>query len=148
MLQFILMTLDERLDDDVVVFAKPHYYDTRKINFKSFKHVKQFPSDLETYEVLSMADLLVTDYSSVMFDFLNTNKEIVLFPYDQVEYFETRGAYVSLDELPFDRTIDVYDLCERINKTTKSESTASRYPEARKTYCPYDCDDAAKKLCD
>ena len=84
MLQFILMTLDERLDDDVVVFAKPHYYDIRKINFKSFKHVKQFPSDLETYEVLSMADLLVTDYSSVMFDFLNTNKEIVLFPYDQV----------------------------------------------------------------
>ncbi len=148
MLQFILMTLDERLDDDVVVFAKPHYYDTRKINFKCFKHVKQFPSDLETYEVLSMADLLVTDYSSVMFDFLNTNKEIVLFPYDQVEYFETRGAYVSLDELPFDRTIDVYDLCERINKTTKSESTASRYPEARKTYCPYDCEDAAKKLCD
>lgn len=148
MLQFILMTMDEQLDSDVVVFAKPHYYDAKKrINFKSFKHVKQFPSDLETYELLSVADLLITDYSSVMFDFLNANKRILLLPYDQEEYFETRGAYIPLDDLPFDRATDAYDLCKKIREATLTDSSECTYREEKSKYCRYDDGEASRRLC-
>lgn len=149
MLQFILMTLDENVDDDVVIYAKPHYYDAkRRINFKSFKKVKPFPDNLESYELLSIADLLVTDYSSVMFDFLNADKEILLFPYDQTEYFDSRGSYITLDDLPFARTYDVYDLCDRINSASRTGFNSASYLDAKAMFCPYDDKDAPRIIND
>jgi CDP-glycerol glycerophosphotransferase len=45
------------------------------------------------------ADVLVTDYSSVMFDFAVTRKPILLFTYDLARYRdELRGLYFSLEE--------------------------------------------------
>ena len=45
-------------------------------------------------------DLLITDYSSIFFDFALLNKPIILLNYDEDEYKKERGFYIDLDYLP------------------------------------------------
>ena len=44
------------------------------------KHIKNFPAEYETYDFLNIADVLVTDYSSVFFDYACTRKKSGAFP--------------------------------------------------------------------
>lgn len=147
MAEFFLMNLDETLAENVEVYAKLHYYDSgKKISFNQYKKIHEFPQDMETYEVLNAADILVTDYSSVMFDFLNAGKEVLLYNYDEGEYFSNRGTYLSMSELPFRRTHDSYELCDWINNAS-SQFEDSPYREATRRFCTYDGKEAAYKLC-
>ena len=147
MAEFFLMNLDEHLSDNVIVFAKMHYYDSGKdVAFSDYKHIRPFPEDFETYEVLCAADALVTDYSSVMFDFLNARRPVYLYDYDRDEYFASRGTYISLDELPFKRTRDSYELCSWINDGA-SKGCDVDYSAACSKFCPYDAPDTAYRMC-
>ena len=47
-----------------------------------YKHIQKFPSDVNNYDFLNACDVLITDYSSVFFDYANTRNKIVLFTYD------------------------------------------------------------------
>ncbi|PIU47337.1 hypothetical protein COS93_00010, partial [bacterium (Candidatus Gribaldobacteria) CG07_land_8_20_14_0_80_33_18] len=42
-------------------------------------------------EVLSMTDILITDYSSVGFEFANLERPVIYYPYDLDEYKNTKG---------------------------------------------------------
>lgn len=44
------------------------------------------------------ADMLLTDYSSIAWDFLYMNKPIIFFTFDQKEYLNMRGSYINLDK--------------------------------------------------
>ncbi len=63
--------------------------------------------EIETNELLSVTDVLITDYSSIFFDFLCRKKPILFFVYDRQEYEDGRGLYRPLEELPG-------PLCERV----------------------------------
>lgn len=58
------------------------------------------PNDLPTNAVLGVTDVLVTDYSSVFFDFLDTGRPIVFFTPDRADYSENRGLYLTPEQLP------------------------------------------------
>ena len=55
-------------------------------------------------ELLCAADVLVTDYSSSMFDFMLSGKPVVMYTPDADSY--SNGFYFHLDELPFIRMND------------------------------------------
>lgn len=56
------------------------------------------PQD-DPYPLLNLTDVLVTDYSSIYFDFLLTEKPIIFFPYDIKEYLSnSREMYFDYDE--------------------------------------------------
>ena len=64
---------------------------------------------------LCACDVLVTDYSSSMFDILLTNKPCFLYTPDIDEYVSIdRGVYFSLDELPFEKCKNNEQLCQAI----------------------------------
>lgn len=52
-------------------------------------------------ELLVASDVLITDYSSCMFDFVTTGKTCFLYATDVEAYREERDYYFDLDELPF-----------------------------------------------
>ena len=54
-------------------------------------------------ELLCISDVLITDYSSSMFDFILTKRPCFLYTPDAAEYQDERGYYMKLDELPFPR---------------------------------------------
>ena len=100
---------------DSYLLVRAHYLDKMSIP-ASMAHialdVSKYPNVNDLYLA---ADLLVTDYSSVMFDYGALRRPIVLFPYDYDSYVnDERGTYVDiLDYAPgpvvrtFDELIDV-----------------------------------------
>lgn len=61
--------------------------------------VHTLPEYLDVYDVLSDVDILVTDYSSIYFDYLHVNNPVVFYPYDLETYESMRGFYFDYDNV-------------------------------------------------
>jgi len=136
-----LRSIDALLKDNQVFFVKMHVLVQKELDFSAFKHIKAFPKGYETYDVLNVADCLVTDYSSVFFDFANTKRKIVLYTYDREEYTATRGLYYDLDELPFPKVETPEELVYEINR--EKSYNDDKFIEK---FCAYDNSIADKEL--
>ncbi len=145
-LMYFLYELDRLMNDDEVLYINIHpmaVHAKNDVEIKSLKHIKKFPEKYETYEFLNIADALVTDYSSVFFDFACTRRKIVLFPYDKEEYLEKRGMYLDMDELPFPKVYNVPDLLSEL----RSEDIRD-YSGFVEEFCRFDNINASRQLCD
>lgn len=138
----LLYEMESKLDDDVVVFVKLHHLAMSSIELDEFEKIKAFPTEFETYDFLNVADCLITDYSSVMFDYLNTDKKVFLYTYDKEEYMAGRSIYTDIDTLPFQAFDTPKPLCEALNAQLGSAS----YGTYRDMFCHYDSAYAAKDL--
>lgn len=70
-------------------------------------------SDMQ--ELIVAADILITDYSSCMFDMMLANKKCVLYTPDLKEYLEReRGLYFDIQKLPFPIAENMESLCDEI----------------------------------
>ena len=138
----ILKELDGKLKDNQILMVKFHVFNKSKIDFSEFEHIIDFPKDYETYDIVNIADILITDYSSVFFDFANTGKKIVLFNYDEDDYMSYRGTYFSLEELPFPKVKTVQDLVNELN-TPKGYDDEEFLNE----FCKYDRPNAVAYIC-
>ena len=137
----ILRFFEDTLNDKQILYVKLHNYDMAAVSLDNYTKIRPFPITCDSYEFLNTADCLITDYSSVFFDFANTGRKTVLFVYDRDEYLRTRGIYVPLEDLPFPKVYNYDELRLQLN-LVKDYDDAS----FRETYCIYDCADAAKKL--
>lgn len=62
------------------------------------QHVSFFSFDeLLIMEEVEQADMLITDYSSIAWDFLYMNKPIIFYTFDQEDFVSKRGTYLDLD---------------------------------------------------
>ena len=139
-----LYEFEKRLDDNTIVLVKLHHLGESIICFEDFKKIKAFPDLYETYEILNIADILITDYSSVMFDFLNKDRPIFLYTYDKDEYMNGRSIYFDIEKLPFYQTDNIYELCCKINETNGEHI----YLNLKKQMCLNDNNLGAKILCE
>lgn len=142
-LLFYLFELDKNLDDNEILYVNLHPVAQKNISFKMFKHIRAFPENCETYTFLTITDALITDYSSVFFDYANTRNKIVLFPYDKEDYLKDRGMYLDMDDLPFPQAFDVQTLLNELRSEKNYDDT-----DFINTYCKYDNIDASQQLCD
>ncbi|OPJ61637.1 CDP-glycerol glycerophosphotransferase family protein [Clostridium oryzae] len=90
--------MQEKLGEEYVLLLKMHYLITNSINIENYKG---FAFDLsqnsDIQELYLISDILITDYSSVMFDYSNLKRPIIFFTYDWDKYMsELRGAYFDL----------------------------------------------------
>ena len=68
-------------------------------------------------ELLCASDIVVTDYSGLMFDFYIMNRPLFLFCTDLEEYTsKDRELYFDFKELPFDLAKSNGELCDRIKE--------------------------------
>ena len=58
------------------------------------------PATVDTNELLRATDVLISDYSSIYFDYLVSKKPILFFIPDLAEYKNYRGLYFGIDKLP------------------------------------------------
>lgn len=141
----IFKELDKKLNDDQVFFVNFHPILKNAISLDNYKHIKPFPQGVDNYSFLNCCDALITDYSSVFFDYSLTKKPIVLFMYDYDEYMQDRGMYMDVATLPFRKIYDVEEFAE----TLASESFMNdsyENTEYFETFFKYDSPDISKKL--
>ena len=137
----MLRYLDAQLKGDEILFVKLHSFVRENIDLSTYSRVKPFPSTLDSYELLSCADVLITDYSSVMFDFLNADKKIILYTYDYDDYLKERGMYYDLCDFPFARVNTEHELLAEIRNDAEFD-----YSSLSERFTTYDSASAAQAL--
>lgn len=137
-----LAEIDIYMQSDQIMLVKLHVFNQSKIDFTQFRHIEPFPDGYESYDVLNIADTLITDYSSVMFDYANTRNKIILFSYDKEDYLKNRGTFIPLSNLPFPQVKDVQSLIKEMNLPKNYDDT-----DFIKEFCTYDNPNATQLLC-
>jgi CDP-glycerol glycerophosphotransferase len=94
--------LREELGDGYVVLFRVHYLVMRSFDFAKYEGFIYDCSDYDDINDLYLiSDLLLTDYSSVFFDYAVLEKPMLFYMYDLEEYAgKTRGFYFDVSELP------------------------------------------------
>ncbi|MDO5520486.1 MAG: CDP-glycerol glycerophosphotransferase family protein [bacterium] len=127
--------LSEALSKDYVLLFRAHYLIKSKFQFEEFQ---DFIIDVSNYQEINdlyiASDLLVTDYSSVMFDYAILEKPIVLYMYDLEEYkTKLRDFYLEFEELPTAPVTKEEDLIRAIEET-KEFQMDDRYQRFNETH--------------
>lgn len=125
-IQEVLYELDKDCPNNATILAKLHPLDTGKIDWKKLKNIEQAPQGYELNDMLSRCDGLITDYSSVLFDFAYSNKPIVLYQYDKEDYTRNRGLNFEIELPTTAKPDEVFHLLKQ--KPT--------YKEYMKQFCP------------
>lgn len=91
-----------------------------------------------TNELLGMSDILISDYSSVFFDYIVTERPIIHYLYDLEEYIQERGLNLSESELPGDIAKTSEELVDIISDRLINNEPSSHYLETKERFCTYD----------
>lgn len=137
-----LSRLDHLLQDNQILLVKLHPFVQNLLPVDSYHHIRSFPSEYDTYEVLNACDVLITDYSSVLYDYANTGRKIILFAYDKEEYLRERGMYEDISNYPFPVVTTPEEIAEELQEHTGCPDRAFL-----EKYCTYENISATSSLC-
>lgn len=137
-----LEKLDGLLGEEQILLVKLHPFVSEYLKIEGYHHIYPFPQKYDTYDVLNACDVLITDYSSVMYDFANTGRKIILFVYDSQEYEGSRGMYEDVEMYPFAKVKTVEELSREL-QIPGGEADAAFLEK----YDTYECVKAPEKIC-
>ena len=111
--------LKEKLIESYVILFRAHYFISNSFDFEKYGGFIYNVSDYEDIrELYIISDMLITDYSSVFFDYAILKRPIIFYMYDLEEYDKkTRGFYLPLAELPGEICTNESQLISEICKT-------------------------------
>lgn len=99
------------------------------------KNIMVINKDADPYVFLKFADVLITDYSSIYFDYLLLDRPIIFFAYDLKEYLsDSREMYFDYDEVtPGEKVRNYQGLKNSIVKIIENNGDyQNRYSDFRK----------------
>ncbi|MFG2517271.1 CDP-glycerol glycerophosphotransferase family protein [Streptomyces sp. NPDC048584] len=133
--------------EDVVVLLRAHYFYDRGARGNTGR-VIDVTAHRSAEDVCLAADVLITDYSSIMFDYANLDRPIVVYADDWDVYRETRGVCFDLLAEPPGRVARTPGELARMFRDgsyADAESAALR-ARFRERFCPFDDGRAAERV--
>ncbi|RST59481.1 CDP-glycerol glycerophosphotransferase family protein [Siminovitchia terrae] len=99
-LQIDLAQMKEEIGDQYVIALRMHYLVAENIDLTGYEDfVFDFSNHEDIRELYLIADLLITDYSSVFFDYANLKRPMMFFVYDIEDYRDNlRGFYFDFEK--------------------------------------------------
>ena len=98
--------------------------------------------------LMARMDVVITDYSSLLFDTLAADIPTVLFVPDLATYTEARGLYIDLATLPAAVCHDAKALCAAVDSAQVPSDFGDTYTAARDTYFPDEDGQASARILD
>lgn len=132
---------------DCHLLFRGHYYVESALVSDAEKSLVP-PLDISTNELLSVVDVLVTDYSSVFFDFLPTGRPVVFHLEDHADYLANRGLYFDTSELPGPVATDAASLAAHLDGALRGEIPRDAYQSARERFCSMEDGQACRRVVD
>jgi CDP-glycerol glycerophosphotransferase len=138
------------LGDGWLVLFRAHYLVTKVIDFAAHRDFLRDVSGVdEINELCLAADVLVTDYSSVYFDFALLDRPMVFFMYDLDRYAGAlRGFYLPVQDVPGPVVTTQDDLAAALLDPQLGVAHAARRAELVATMCPHDDGAASVRVLD
>ena len=105
---------------------------------------------MDIYPVLPYAHVLITDYSSILYDWLLMDgKDVILYLYDYKDYINERDFYYPFDENVTGCRVDTFqDLCSLIESGRYKLDSAERDRMIEKFWGKTASYDASRKILD
>jgi CDP-glycerol glycerophosphotransferase len=147
-LKLDLMKMKELLGSEYVILLRMHYFIADKI---ATEGLEGFAYNLSSYddiaELYLISDVLITDYSSVLFDYAHLRRPMLFFTYDLEKYRDTlRGFYINMEEdLPGPLLKTTDEIIYSIQNLSQIESNyKEKYDEFYQRFCSWDQGNASE----
>ena len=122
-----------RLGDKAVILFRTHYFISNSFDFSKYGgFIKDVSSYDEINDLYLISDLLITDYSSVFFDYANLERPILFYMYDYEAYREEmKDFYFGIGLLPgpVEEERDISEDVERLLEGFAVDDTYRRFNE-------------------
>ena len=146
-----LEDFSKRLGGDHVLLLRLHNMVSGRLESIEGLPVRDVSSHPDIAGLYLAADLLVTDYSSTMFDFAITGKPVLLFTYDLADYRDRlRGFYVDIEEIApgplLSTSTELIDAIADLDAV--SAASAERYRVFRETFTSLEDGHATERVLD
>ena len=122
------------------------------IDITGFEDRVKILADEDINQLYLITDLLITDYSSVMFDFANLKRPMLFYPYDLKHYRDQlRGFYFQYDQqnLPGPMALnqpDFYKLLSEYRENGSFVSYKENLDRFNQKFCAWEDGTAAEKV--
>lgn len=149
-LKLELDKLKDAFNDEYIILIRTHYFIADKLDLTG---AEDFAIDVSKYndiaELYLISDILITDYSSVFFDFANLKRPILYYTYDLEKYENVlRGFYIDIHEDvpgPLLKTTDeVIDAIRNIDQL--KEEYKEKYDQFYERFCSIEDGNASKRI--
>ncbi|WP_370751642.1 CDP-glycerol glycerophosphotransferase family protein [Eubacterium sp.] len=142
--------LEEYIDTDKYqILLKPHQVVYKELVKSGMFSNSLIPAFIDTNELLSITDILISDYSSIFFDFLASDKPVLFYIPDLEEYKNYRGLYMEPDKLPGPALTSVKEIGNSINNLGEViNKYKDSYSQAKNFACPYDDGNVSSRIVD
>lgn len=147
-----LASLADRLGQDTVLLVRGHYFYGSAASPLTGLRRSGRVIDVSSYdpvEELSLAaDALITDYSSIMFDYANLNRPIVIYADDWDTYATTRGVYFDLMAEAPGQVARTQEELAAVFETDawRDEAALKSLAAFRRRFCEFDDGQAAERV--
>ncbi len=109
------------------LILKLHNLTKLSVNVEQYKNILLIDNKLDMYPILPFTDCLITDYSSIFFDYKLMNKEVILFPFDKEEYTKNRELYYDYSLVEENQSV-VYNFSELVELIQSDVKNISNNP--------------------
>ncbi len=143
--------LKKELKKDYIILFRTHYFISNSFDFSKYKDFIYDVSDYDDInELYIISDILLTDYSSVFFDFANLKRPMLFYMYDLDDYKNNlRDFYFDLDILPGPIVKTENDLINEIkNIDDYNKIYSDKYKKFNQKFNYLDDGNAAKRVVD
>ena len=140
--------LQKKIGDKYIILFRPHYFIANSFDFEKYKGFVYNVSNIDDInELYIISDMLITDYSSVFFDYANLKRPIIFYMYDLDHYRDdSNGFYIDLNELPGKIVKTQEELEDEINNININFKYDEKYRKFNEKYNYLDDGNASKRV--
>lgn len=149
-LELDLNQMREALGDEYIIILRMHYLVAENLDLSAYEgFAYDFSKHEDIRKLYLIADLLITDYSSVFFDYANLRRPMIFYVYDIEEYRDKlRGFYFDFEKNapgPLVKTTD-----EVINAIKNLDNNGYQLPPVFETFydrfCYLECGESSRRV--
>jgi len=162
--QNFLKTLNEFLHkNNFVLLILEHPLQLSKLEINSFSNIRRVTNQVkDVNDLLIHVDVLISDYSSIVMDFVLLKKPIIFYPYDMEDFIAVRNwkenyigkklenkelDYFNMVPGPFAKNEDEFlNVIESIDSIFNEPKYMAKFLEFRKRYHLYDDGKSCERL--
>ncbi|WP_372402155.1 CDP-glycerol glycerophosphotransferase family protein [Bacillus spizizenii] len=148
-LPFSVEDLYSEFGNEIVILLRMHYLVAESFNLEKYNH---FIKDLSKYDDIRdlyiISDILITDYSSVFFDFALLKRPIIFYTYDLVNYRDMlRGFYFDIEKkAPGVLVFTTEQLKKELRRQVSLPILSENYNQFYNEFCYLEDGEATKKI--
>ena len=149
------MDFDEmynQLSDDYILIVKFHYLVKENIDWSKYNDfIIECDADWDIQELYLISDIMITDYSSVMFDYAILKRPIIFFTFDLDDYKNNlRDFYFDMvEEVPgpiCKTNEEMIDYIKNFNREDYDNDYGEKYKLFNEKFNQFDDGNASKKV--